>query len=223
MIIAKMKLATFVTLCYSLPFTLAFPQSTFSAPASIDAKYKARGKKYFGVCADKLRLSEGNNAAIVKADFGQVTPENSMKWDSVEPQEGKFQWGTPDYLMAFAANNSKLVRGHTMVWHSQLPGWVSQISDKTKLTNVIKKHVSTVVGRYKGKVYAWVGCEIFFLYLLTPANGLMQDVVNEIFNEDGTLRPSVFSKVLGEEFVKIAFRAAREADPKAKLYINDYK
>ena len=173
MILATMKLAALVTLSYSvlpfvLPFVLAIPQNSFRAPASIDAKFKARGKKYFGVCTDKPKLTAGNNAAIIIADFGQVTPENSMKWDSTEPQQGKFQWAWSDYLTDFAANNSKIVRGHTTVWHSQLPNWVSQINNKTTLTNVIKKHVSTVVGRYKGKVYAWVGCDIFFLCPLRP-------------------------------------------------------
>ena len=93
---------------------------------------------------------------------------------------------------------------HRPVWHSQLPGWVSQINDRATLTSVIQNHIKNLAGRYAGKVRSW-------------------DVVNEMFNEDGTPRSSVFFNVLGTSFVNIAFQAARQADPSAVLYINDYK
>ena len=173
------------------------------AAQSIDALMKAKGKLYYGTATDQGRLGQGKNAAVIQANFGQVTPENSMKWESLERTRGQYNWGQADYLVDWAVKNNKTIRGHTLVWHSQLPGWVNNINNRADLTKVIQDHVANVVGRWKGKIRAW-------------------DVLNEIFNEDGSLRQSVFSRVLGEDFVRITFEAARKADPGAILYINDY-
>ncbi|KAF3927856.1 Exoglucanase [Dactylellina cionopaga] len=180
--------------------------TTSSGPVGtgLDAVIKSKGKKYVGFCADPGTLNNAQNTAILKSEGGQLTPENSMKWESIEPNQGSYNWANADALVAFAQSNGKLVRGHTFVWYSQLPQWVKNISNKATLTSVIQSHVAAVAGRYKGKVYAW-------------------DVANEVFEDNGSRRVSVFSTVFGDwTFLDVAFNAAKAADPAAKLCLNDY-
>ncbi len=141
------------------PTSTSQPTATDPAPsvgAGIDALFRAKGKLYFGTAADSGTLSKARNAAIINSDFGQLTPENSMKWDAIEPSRGRFDFAGADALVAYAGEHGLSVRGHTLLWHQQLPSYVSAITDAGELASVIENHISTVVGRYKGKVRAWV-------------------------------------------------------------------
>jgi endo-1,4-beta-xylanase len=142
--------------------------------------------------------------AAVGAEFNTVTPENVMKWDTVEPQQGQFNFTQADTLVAFARAHGQKVRGHTLVWHSQLPAWVtSRTWTAAELRPVLRNHILTEVGHFRGRIWAW-------------------DVVNEAFNEDGTLRDTIWRQVLGDRYIADAFRWAHQADPNAILFYNDF-
>ncbi|MEU8679404.1 endo-1,4-beta-xylanase [Streptomyces sp. NPDC048560] len=158
--------------------------------------------KFFGSATDNSELSDAAYTAVLGSEFGQITPGNSMKWDATEPARGQFSYARGDAVVDFAGQHGQSVRGHTLVWHSQLPSWVSSLpADQTR--SAMETHIANVAGHYRGEVYAW-------------------DVVNEPFNEDGTFRSSPFHNAMGKEYVTYALRAARAADPDAKLYLNDY-
>ena len=140
---------------------------------------------------------------IVLTEYNTITPENSMKWMYMEPEQGKFEFETADKYIDFSTKNDIAFIGHNLVWHSQLAGWVEKIESKEELSASLKNHVQTVAARYSGKIHGW-------------------DVVNEALNEDGTLRNSLFLKQLGPNYLINSFKWAQEADPKAELYYNDY-
>ena len=163
----------------------------------------------------------GGDAAVYedthKSQFNIVVAENEMKFDATEPSRDQFNYKKADKLIAYAAANGMQVRGHALAWHSQVPGWVSQLAEQVKsaggsprdtLLAVLKNHIYNVVGNYKGKIREW-------------------DVVNEAI-EDGSpaawrgADKSVWYKYIGRDFIDSAFTWAHEADPDAKLYYNDY-
>ncbi|KAF9004048.1 endo-1,4-beta xylanase [Cyathus striatus] len=179
------------------------------AAAQLNTLAQQAGKKYFGTATDNPELTNTPYVAQLQntQDFHQLTPTNSMKWDATEPSRGQFTFAGGDTIVAQAQKVGQLVRGHNCVWHQQLPSWVTSGGfNNATLASIVQTHCSTLVGHYKGQI---------------PCS-LAWDVINEPFNDDGTFRQSVFFNTMGTSFIPIALRAARAADPSAKLYINDF-
>ncbi|WP_054023630.1 endo-1,4-beta-xylanase [Bacillus sp. FJAT-28004] len=142
--------------------------------------------------------------------FNSLTAENEMKFERLHPAEHQYTFEDADRLMNFAKVNGMQVRGHTLVWHNQTPAWVFEnekgdLVERDTLLERMKAHINTVVGRYKGQIYAW-------------------DVVNEAVSDSSEeqLRSSKWLDIVGEEFISKAFEYAHEADPEALLFYNDY-
>jgi endo-1,4-beta-xylanase len=158
-----------------------------------------------GTAVDTSALAnDATYRTLVAQQFNSVTPENVMKWEVVQPKRHRYDFTEADKLVAFARANKQKVRGHTLVWHSQLPSWLTNGTwTKKELRSILREHIRTEVGHFRGKIWAW-------------------DVVNEAFNEDGTLRDTLFLRTLGPSYIADAFRWAHRADPKAILFYNDY-
>ena len=138
---------------------------------------------------------------IAAAQFSSVTPENGMKWANVEPSRGDFKFDVGDEVVATARDAGQKVRGHTLVWHAQLPQWVRELGP-TQLRDAMHEHIQHVMSHYKDDVRVW-------------------DVVNEPIDDRGGLRRSVFERRLGPGYIADAFRTARAVDAGAKLYLNE--
>ncbi|MBB6474387.1 endo-1,4-beta-xylanase [Sphaerisporangium rubeum] len=176
-----------------------------AAAASTLGAAAAQSGRYYGAAVAVNRLSESAYTTVLNREFNSVTAENEMKWASIEPSRNSFSFSAGDRLVTNAQNNGQSVRGHTLVWHAQYPGWVENLQTND-LRSAMINHINGVMNHYKGKIYAW-------------------DVVNEAFADGGavgTLRSSIFTQRLGNGFIEEAFRAARAADPAAKLCYNDY-
>jgi endo-1,4-beta-xylanase len=142
--------------------------------------------------------------AIAGSEFNCAVAEYGMKWDSMEPKRGTFDFSLGDQVVAFARQHDMRLKGHALVWHGATPDWVLGVSSPEALRTVIRDYVTAVVTHFKGEVEAW-------------------DVVNEAISDSGgTFRNTHFYKVLGADLFRVAFEAARAADPDVKLLYNDY-
>ncbi len=186
---------------------------------SASAQFDDRGLKdayndYFsvGVAVNMRNISNPEQIAIIKKDFNSLTAENVMKPQSVQPEKGRFNWDNADKVADFCRRNGIKLRGHCLMWHSQIGKWMYQdekgnLLPKEEFYENMKEHITAVVTRYKDIVYAW-------------------DVVNEAIADGGPTdkpyRNSPMFRIAGDDFIKKAFLYAREADPDALLFYNDY-
>ncbi|GAA3786792.1 endo-1,4-beta-xylanase [Sphaerisporangium flaviroseum] len=164
---------------------------------------------WIGSAVDVTALAgEADYRTVLNREFTHITGENAMKWESIEAERGVYTWEAADAVVRNAQRNRQKVRGHTLVWHNQLPTWLTEgvadgSIDAKELRKILRDHIMTEAGRYRGKIRAW-------------------DVVNEVVDDDGNLRQTIWLTHLGPGYIADAFRWAHQADPHAKLYINDY-
>lgn len=173
-----------------------------TAATTLGASAAEKGR-YFGAAVAANKLSDSVYTTILNREFNSVTPENEMKIDATEPQQNQFTYTNADRIVSHARSRGMQVRGHTLAWHSQQPGWMQNMSG-TALRNAMLNHVTQVATHFRGQVVAW-------------------DVVNEAFADgsSGARRDSNLQRT-GNDWIEAAFRAARAADSGAKLCYNDY-
>ncbi|EGG01456.1 family 10 glycoside hydrolase [Melampsora larici-populina 98AG31] len=160
-------------------------------------------RPHLGTAVDnQLLKTNPEYARTIQKYFKVLTPENAMKWDATEKTQGKFTFEGADEIVQFALQHHKIVRGHTVVWHRQVPQWVMNL-DSEALIKATQNHITALMKHFEGKMFAL-------------------DVCNEILGEDGTFRDSFWYQKLKETFPEMALKAARQASPGVKLYINDY-
>ncbi|HEX2909120.1 MAG TPA: endo-1,4-beta-xylanase [Phototrophicaceae bacterium] len=160
---------------------------------------------YIGTAVYTYHLDDPVHVETLGREFNMLTPENEAKACVIQPEQGKFNFEPFDELVAFAEDHDMVVHGHTLVWHQCMPDWLQNGDfSREEAIQILKDHISTVVGHYKGRVKIW-------------------DVVNEAIAGSGTgLRETPWQRWIGDDYLDLAFQFAHEADPDALLFYNDY-
>jgi endo-1,4-beta-xylanase len=157
-----------------------------------------------GTAAEASHLTLGPFVEVMVREFASVTPGNAMKMGPLRPAPDSYDFSEADAFVDFAEGQGLAIRGHVLVWHQQQPSWLTSGNwSREAMMSILYEHITTVVGRYRGRLYAW-------------------DVVNEAFADDGSLRQTMWLETIGPEYIDLAFQWAHEADPDARLFYNDY-
>ncbi|HMO62561.1 MAG TPA: endo-1,4-beta-xylanase [Ferruginibacter sp.] len=178
-------------------------QKTTPAPASLREAFESDFLVGTALNTEQIEERIPDAAVLIPKQFNAVTPENIMKAEIIHPGWDTYNFTLADKIVAYGAKYKMHVTGHTLIWHSQLPGYVRSMNNADSLKQFFTNHINTVAGRYDGKVASW-------------------DVVNEALEEDGSMRKSIFLDKLGPDYVTEAFRLAQAATPNSELYYNDY-
>ena len=211
---ARMRLSLCALVCVLISLIAGAADAAAQKPNATETLRGAaqRSNLLMGAAADAGYLSEPLYSSTLAAQYSQLEPENEMKFGPIHPEPTTYDYAAADALVAFAQAHAMRVRGHNLVWQEQLPGWITHRLlpwTPADLNRVLASHIANVVGHYKGRVYAW-------------------DVVNEPFNDDGTMRSTVWYNSPGIGFagqgtrtIEQALRWAHAADPAARLFVNE--
>jgi endo-1,4-beta-xylanase len=198
----RLALPPLVTGLVAAGAAIAFSGSA-EAATTLGASAAERGGRYFGAAVAANKLGDATYTTILDREFNSVTAENEMKWYATEPSRGVFNYAAGDQIANRAQARGQRIRGHTLAWHSQQPAWAQSLSGAT-LRSAMTNHITQVATHYRGRIHSW-------------------DVVNEAFADGGggARRDSNLQRT-GNDWIEVAFRTARAADPAAKLCYNDY-
>ena len=203
-----LALVVLVMVSFSIVFRVdSTPPTPAPAAEKSDSLRSIVQKQGFGI-GTAVELSQIQKDAkyreVLIREFNLLVPENAWKFNQIHPKRDRYNFTDVDALIDFAKANNMQMRGHPLVWHYSLPQWVEYGNyTRDELIEILRNHIQTVVGRYRGQVAVW-------------------DVVNEIINRDGSWRDTIWLRKIGPEYIDMAFRWAHEADPQARLFYGDY-
>lgn len=194
----KIKRAMYVIAIVSIALA-----ALVSCGSSSPRKIADKSGMVFGLAVKAGDIYTPETVKIMKSHFNLIVPEDSMKWVNIRPKKDFWNWSDMDAMVAFAEKNNMKIKGHTFLWQDQNGPYVHSLKTREEAVELLTEHITTIMTRYKGRVSEY-------------------DVANEIFNEDGTMRDTIWRRLIGDDFLDIAFKAARAADPAAKLILCDY-